>query len=235
MIGLEGPAVAAVAVGAFAQAATGMGFSLVAAPALVAMLGPHRGVPTVLLLAVLASVLPLSRGWRYARPRDAGRLLVPALLGMPVVAWLLRGLDTRVLSVVTGCGVLAGVALLARGVRSPFLQRPAGAWLTGTASAALNVIGGVGGPPIGLYAANAGWPGRESRATMHVFFLAQNVATAALLGFVLPPWPTVAALAAGAATGMALSSRLTPTTARTAVLTVSSAGALALIGTAIPW
>ncbi|WP_406088871.1 TSUP family transporter [Streptomyces sp. NBC_01013] len=233
MIGPELLAVAAVSVGAFAQAATGMGFSLVAAPALVAVLGPHRGVPTVLLLAVLASALPLSQGRRHARLRDAGRLLVPALLGMPVVAWLLRGTDTRVLAVATGCGVLAGVALLARGVRSPFLRRPAGTWLTGLASAALNVIGGVGGPPIGLYAANAGWPGRETRATMHVFFLAQNVATAALLGFVLPSWPAVAALAAGSAGGMALASRLTPATARTTVLAVSSAGALALIGTAI--
>ncbi|MEV8452523.1 hypothetical protein AB0467_08190 [Streptomyces sp. NPDC052095] len=54
-------AVAAVALGAFAQAATGMGFSLVAAPALIAALGPHRGVPTTLVLAVPASSLPLSR------------------------------------------------------------------------------------------------------------------------------------------------------------------------------
>ncbi|MEV6205112.1 TSUP family transporter [Streptomyces sp. NPDC051771] len=230
---MEVLAVAAVAVGAFAQAATGMGFSLVAAPALVALLGPQRGVPTVLLLAVLASLLPLSRGRRHARLRDAGRLLVPALLGMPVAAWLLRGVDTRVLAVATGCAVLVGVALLARGVRSPFLRRPAGAWCAGLASAGLNVLGGVGGPPIGLYAANAGWPGHESRATLHAFFLVQNVATAAVLGFVPPSWPAVAALVCGAAAGMALAPRIAPAAARTGVLAVSGAGALALIGGAL--
>ncbi|MEU2508381.1 TSUP family transporter [Streptomyces sp. NPDC007863] len=230
---MEVLAVAAVAVGAFAQAATGMGFSLVAAPALVALLGPQRGVPTVLLLAVLASLLPLSRGRRHARLRDAGRLLVPALLGMPVAAWLLRGVDTRVLAVATGCAVLVGVALLARGVRSPFLRRPAGAWCAGLASAGLNVLGGVGGPPIGLYAANAGWPGHESRATLHAFFLIQNVATAAVLGFVPPSWPAVAALVCGAAAGMALAPRIAPAAARTGVLAVSGAGALALIGGAL--
>lgn len=238
---MEVLAVAAVAVGAFAQAATGMGFSLVAAPALVALLGPQRGVPTVLLLAVLASLLPLSRGRRHARLRDAGRLLVPALLGMPVAAWL-RGVDTRVLAVATGCAVLVGVALLARGVRSPFLRRPAGAWCArrpagawcaGLASAGLNVLGGVGGPPIGLYAANAGWPGHESRATLHAFFLVQNVATAAVLGFVPPSWPAVAALVCGAAAGMALAPRIAPAAARTGVLAVSGAGALALIGGAL--
>ncbi|GLW54797.1 TSUP family transporter [Kitasatospora phosalacinea] len=228
-----GIAVAAVALGAFAQAATGMGFSLVAAPALIAALGPHRGVPAVLLLAVLASLLPLSRDWRHARPRDAGRLLLPALLGAPLASWLLGRLDTRILAVAAGCGVLAGCALLASGLRSAFLRRPAGAWASGLGSAALNVIGGVGGPPIGLYAANAGWAPREARATLHAFFLVQNLATAALLGVTPPSWPTLAALAAGAAAGMALSPRLSPAATRTGVLAVSCAGALALIATAI--
>ncbi|MEU6742620.1 sulfite exporter TauE/SafE family protein [Streptosporangium sandarakinum] len=225
--------VAAVALGAFAQAATGMGFSLVAAPALIAALGPHRAVPTVLLLAVFASLLPLSRDWRHTRPRDAGRLLVPTLLATPVAAWLLGSMDTGVLAVAAGCGVLAGVALLARGLRSAFLRRPGGAWLTGLSSALLNVIGGVGGPPIGMYAANTGWPARATRATLHVFFLVQNVVTAAVLGFVLPPWPTVAALAAGAATGMALAPRLPPAATRTGILVVSCVGALTLIATAL--
>ena len=66
---------AAVAAGALAQAVTGMGFSLVAAPALVLALGPERGVPAVLLLAVLASLVPLTRDWRHVRVPDATRLL----------------------------------------------------------------------------------------------------------------------------------------------------------------
>ncbi|MEV5576053.1 TSUP family transporter [Spirillospora sp. NPDC052269] len=233
MTGFEPVAVAAVALGAFAQASTGMGFSLVAAPALIATLGPHRGVPMVLLLAVLASLLPLSRDWRHTRPRDAGRLLLPTLLATPVAAWLMSGVDTRLLAVAGGCGVLIGVALLARGLRSSFLSRPGGAWLTGLGSAGLNVIGGVGGPPIGMYAANAGWPARETRATLHVFFLVQNAATAAVLGFVLPSWPTVPALAVGAATGMALAPRLPSAATRTGVLIVSGVGAVTLIATAL--
>ncbi|RKE23329.1 TSUP family transporter [Streptomyces sp. TLI_171] len=233
MTGAEALAVAAVGFGGFAQAVTGMGFSLVAAPALIAALGPHRGVPAVLLLAVLASLLPLSRDWRHARARDAGRLLLPALLAIPVVAWLTRSVDSRVLAAAAGCGVLIGVALLACGLRSAFLRRPAGAWVSGLASAGLNVVGGVGGPPIGLYAANAGWAPRESRATLYAFFLVQNVATATTLGFVRPPWPTVAALAVGAAAGMALSPRLSPAVTRTGVLAVSCIGAVALIGTAL--
>ncbi|MFF0390413.1 sulfite exporter TauE/SafE family protein [Kitasatospora sp. NPDC004615] len=233
MTGPDTLAVAAVALGAFAQAATGMGFSLISAPALIAALGPHRGVATVLALALLASLLPLSRDWRHIRPRDTGRLLVPTLLGTPVAAWLLGAVDTRLLAIAAGAGVLAGVTLLACGLRSAFLQRPAGAWISGLASAGLNVIGGVGGPPIGLYAANAGWPPRQARATLHAFFLVQNVATVAVVGFVLPSWPAVAALAVGAATGMALSPRLSLTATRNGVLAVSCVGAIALIATAL--
>ncbi|MFE6974255.1 sulfite exporter TauE/SafE family protein [Streptomyces sp. NPDC057682] len=229
----EQAAVAAVALGAFAQASTGMGFSLVAAPVLIAAFGPHRGVPMVLVLAVGASLLPLSRDWRHARPRDAGRLLLPAVLGTPVAAWLLGAMDTRVLAAAAGCGVLVGVALLGRGVRSSFLNTPAGAWLTGLGSAGLNVIGGVGGPPVGLYAANAGWPARETRATLHTFFLVQNLVTAAVLGFALPPWPAVAALAAGAAAGMVSAPRLPATATRVGVLAVSCAGGLTLVGSAL--
>ncbi|MGB7820350.1 MAG: TSUP family transporter, partial [Ornithinibacter sp.] len=79
-IPVEAVAVLAVALGGLAQSATGMGFSLVAAPALILVVGPRDGVATVLALAVLASVLPLTRDWRNSRPREASRLLVPTLL-----------------------------------------------------------------------------------------------------------------------------------------------------------
>ncbi|WP_330310584.1 sulfite exporter TauE/SafE family protein [Streptomyces sp. NBC_00523] len=226
-------AVAAVALGAFAQAATGMGFSLIAAPVLIAVFGPHRGVPMVLVLAVVSSLLPLSRDWRHARQRDVGRLLLPAILGTPVAAWALRAVDTRLLALAAGCGVLIGVVLLARGVRSSFLSSPKGAWLAGLGSAGLNVIGGVGGPPIGLYAANAGWAVRDTRATLHAFFLVQNLVTAAVLGFVLPPWTTVAALAFGAAAGMVSAPRLPARAVRAGVLAVSCAGGVTLLGSAL--
>ena len=83
-IPLGAVAALAVGVGALAQSATGMGFSLVAAPALIVVAGPREGVATVLVLAVLASLLPLSRDWRHSNPRDAARLLAPTLLATPV-------------------------------------------------------------------------------------------------------------------------------------------------------
>lgn len=219
----------AIALGALAQSATGMGFSLVAAPALVALDGPARGVATVLVLAVMASLVPFARDWRHARPREAATLLVPTLLCTPLVAWALHGVDTRWLAMGAGVGVLAGVALLASGLRAGWLRRPVGAAVTGLGSATLNVVGGVGGPPVGLYAANSDWDPRTTRGTLHAFFLVQNVVTALLIGIAWPGWSAFGAVAVGAATGMLLAPRLPVAAARTGVLVVSVIGGAALL------
>ncbi len=103
-------AVAGVALGGLAQSVTGLGFALVAAPALIALLGPNQGVAVVVLLGTLASVLPLVGHWRRVRVRDTATLLVPTLVATPVVAALLTGMDTATVAVAAGVAVLIGVA-----------------------------------------------------------------------------------------------------------------------------
>ncbi len=236
LLSLPSPEVAAlvaVAGGALAQSATGMGFSLVAAPALVALLGPRDGVATVLVLAVLASLVPLTRDWRFGRPRDLARVLVPTLLATPLVALALRGADTRWMALAAGAGVLAGVALLASGMSWEWLRRPAGAATAGVSSAVLAVVGGVGGPPVGLWAANAGWSPRSTRATLQTYLLLQNLVTVAVLGLVRPDWRLVLALVAGGVVGTLLAPRLPAGLARVGVLAASLVGGFALVANSL--
>ncbi len=221
---------AAVALGGLAQVVSGMGFALIAAPALIATLGPRDGVSTVLFLAVIASLAPLLRGgWRHARLGDAGLLFLPVLVVTPLVALAVEGADAGLLSIAGGVATLAGVTLLAAGIRSEWLRRPGGAFAAGAASAAMNVVGGVGGPPVGLYAANAGWGPQTLRGTLQAFLLAQGILTLAVIGVVLPALDLLAGLVAGIAAGLALAPRLPAEATRAAVLTVSALGGLALI------
>ncbi|RMI29256.1 TSUP family transporter [Nocardia stercoris] len=229
---LELLALAGVLLGALAQSATGMGFSLIAAPAMILWRGPHEGVALTLTLATLCSLVPLLRDGRYARPGEVARLLVPTLLCTPLVALALRGVDARWLAPAAGIGVIAAVAVLASGVRWTWLRRPSGALAAGAASALLNVVGGVGGPPIGLYAANADWPPETTRGNLYAFFVLQNLVTAFAVGLVLPSPPELAALALGTA-GMLLAPRLPAKAARTAVLAVSLLGGIGLLGGAV--
>ncbi|MEV6162444.1 TSUP family transporter [Streptomyces sp. NPDC052052] len=226
-------ALAGVLFGAVAQSATGMGFSLLAAPALVLYLGPQQGVATTVVLATLSSALPFLRDGRHARPREVLRLLVPTLLCTPLIALALRGVDTRWLAPAAGAGVVVGVCVLASGVRWKWLRRPQGAVAAGAASALLNVVGGVGGPPIGLYAAHADWEPAVTRGNLHSFFIVQNCATALAVGIALPGPSELVALALGTACGMLLAPRVPTKTLRTAVLAVSLLGGIGLVGGAV--
>ena len=222
-------AIAGVALGGLAQSVTGLGFALVAAPALIALLGPRQGVGVVVLLGTLAAVLPLVGHWRRVRVRDTAALLVPTLLATPIVAALLAGMDTSTVAIAAGVAVLIGVVALWRGLTWHRLVSVPGAIGTGIASAALNVIGGVGGPPVGLYAANAGWDPPDSRASLQAFFLVQGVATVAVVGLTWPdPW-MVLALVVGTLVGMWLAPRIPEHAARLAVLGVAAFGGVALI------
>jgi len=218
-----------VAIGAFAQSVTGLGFALVAAPAVVAVFGPRDGVTVVIVLGVVASLVPLTRQWRDVRLRDATVLLVPTLLATPVVVAALAGVDTSPLAVAAGVAVLIGVGLLWRGGTWKWLRGIPGAIATGIASAVLNVVGGVGGPPLGIYASNAGWEPQGSRATLQFFFLVQGVVTALVIGFEAPPWTLLAALLVGGGAGALVAGRIPAGAARTAVLVVAALGGASLV------
>lgn len=228
-----GLALLGILVGALAQAMTGMGFSLVSAPVMIMAFGPREGVAATVVLAALSSVVPLLRYGRHVRPGSVGRLLVPALLCTPVIAWAVRGVDTRWLALAGGTGVIVAVALLAGGLRSRWLTTPSGAVAAGAGSAVLNVVGGVGGPPIGLYAANADWEPQVTRANLHAFFLVQNIATALVLGVHLPNLTQLAVLGAGTAAGMLLAAKVAAGAVRTGVLAVSLVGGLGLVAGAL--
>lgn len=222
-------ALVAVFAGAVAQAVTGMGFSLVAAPALIAVLGPREGVATVVLLAAMSSVVPLARGYRHVRAKETATLLLPTLAATPVIAALLAGADTSLVAVLAGLAVIAGVIALAVGVRYRRLQTRRAAVGTGVASAALNVVGGVGGPPIGLFVANSGWDAGETRASLQAFLLVQNTVTALVLGIVVPSASLVVALVLGTLVGTWMAEKVPTATARMGVLGVSGVGGLMLV------
>ncbi|WP_448321999.1 TSUP family transporter [Streptomyces sp. CO7] len=224
---------AAVLVGAIAQAATGMGFSLVVAPCLVAVMGPRDGVAVPLVLAALSSVAPLWSNRSHVEPRAVARLLLPTLAFTPVVAWAVRDVETRWLALAGGVGVVGATLLLAGGLRSPWLKRREAVVVVGAASAALNVVGGVGGPPVGLYVANAGWEPRKARGTLQAFFGIQNLVTALVLGLVLPDPAQLAALTLGTAAGLLLSGRTGAATVRAGILAVSLFGGVWLVAGAV--
>ena len=179
----------AVAAGVAAQAVTGFGFSLVSAPFLIAAYRAPAGVQLNLVLSAAVNVAVLARERRHADRRAAALLLAPALVAVVPAAYVVRRVSRGPLTVAAGAVCLAAVAALASGRRFRRGSGPAGIAATGLVSGAMNVVAGISGPPVVLFALNAAWPPSRLRPTMQLFFLGLNVLTLASLGLPhrLPP------------------------------------------------
>ena len=197
------------------------------------MLGAHRGVRLGVVLSVLLNGLLLARHHGDVDRRGAAWLLVPAVVGTPAAAALVAQLPERPAQAAAGAVVLLGALLLAVGARWAALTGNAGAVAAGAAAALTNAAAGVGGPPLALWAANAGWSPGRSRATLQVVFLGLNVVTLAVLG---PPrvdgtvaGAAVLALLLGLSLAGPVGRRVTTAAARRTTLGLAALGGLAVV------
>lgn len=224
---------AAVALGAGAQAVTGLGFSLVCAPLLTLAFGGGDGVRLANVLAIGVNLVLLARGWRQADLPRAAALLVPAVAVIPLAAVLAAAASPGTLAIAAGVLVLLAVAALAAGFRARRLTGWVGVVLAGAISGAMNVLGGVGGPAVASYAANAGWSLARLRPTLAAYFLGIN--TVSVLARGVPPVSVgfLAASTAAGAGGFAVGSRLAHRSDTRAIeratLALAAAGAVAAI------
>ena len=212
-------------------------FRSVCGPLLVAALGPQDGVRLAVLLSLVLNLVLLARLWRQVDRRRTLLLLVPSALATPLLAVLVRGLPTRPAAALAGAVVLAGVALLASGVRWAAARGAVGAAAAGVLGAASNLMAGVAGPVVALWAANAEWRADVQRASLQAYFLGLNCVALPSLGLPRVGAPLLlgclAALAAGAVLGAPLGRRVGETAARRTTLTLAAAGGAVVLARAV--
>ena len=228
-----GLAALAVAVGAFTQSISGIGFALVCGPFLVAILGVREGVRVAVALSAVLNAALMLRELRAVRVRDALLLFVPAALATPLVAYGVRRIDTRWAALAAGIATLLGAGLLAFGVRWRRASGSAGAVAAGVLSATMNVVAAIGGPAAALYAENAGWRPVSTRATLQAYFLALNLVALASLGLprVAPGW--FVALVLGSVGGALVAHRLPEPVVRRATLGLAAFGGAVVVARAL--
>jgi uncharacterized protein len=223
----------AVLVGTLAQSVSGIGFALVCGPLLVAALGPQDGVRLSVLLSLLLNAVLLVRLWREVEVRTTLLLLLPAALTTPLWAVLATRLPERAAAAAAGSVVVVGVTVLALGVRWHAARGRRGAVAAGVLGALTNVLAGVAGPVVALWAANAEWPRRAQQASLQAFFLGLNCVAAPSLGA-----PRVsagllagclAAVGVGVLLGAPLSRRVGEAAARRTTLALAGTGGAAVL------
>ncbi|MFF0410239.1 TSUP family transporter [Kitasatospora sp. NPDC004745] len=220
--------------GASVQRMTGMGFALVAAPALVLLLGPAQGVVLANCAAGAISAAGLVDSWREVRVAAMLPLIAAAACTVPAGAWVAARLPEPVLLAGMGVLVTAAVLLVMAGARVPSLRGAGGAVAAGAASGFMNSSAGVGGPAISLYAVNAGWSVREFVPNAQFYGVVVNAFSVTAKGLpqlTAPLWVLVsAATALGALAGRALAGRIPDRRARSLVLLLALAGGLTTLG-----
>lgn len=223
-----------VLLGSSVQWLTGMGFALVAVPALILLLGPAEGVVLANCAAGVICVVGLAGGWRRVRPAAMVPLCVAAACTVPAGTWMTRRLPESWLLLVMGGLVTVAVLVVMRGVRIPALRGTRGAIAAGAAGGFMNSAAGVGGPPVSLYAVNAGWTVREFVPNAMFYGVVVNafsVASNGLPELRAPQWVSVAvAMALGGVIGRGLAARIPEQRARLLVLLLALTGGVTAVG-----
>jgi uncharacterized membrane protein YfcA len=227
------------AAAAAAQAVTGFGMALVAVPLMSVVIDPVAAVVSTTMVSFVLT------GWTSVRERStverpvAVRLVVAALLGMPVGLVLLAELDEHLLK-----ALIAGVLLLVVLLLLAKVRLPAGAlsqWGSGVLSGAMLTSTGMNGPPVVLTVQALGLSPRRFRGTLQAVFCAQDLVAVvgfAVLGYVTPVI-SVAALAGALAVpvgwwvGDRAFARLQPDRFRAVVLSMLALTALVGLCTAL--
>ncbi|MEV6589758.1 sulfite exporter TauE/SafE family protein [Streptomyces acidicola] len=223
-----------VLLGSSVQWLTGMGFALVAVPALVLVLGPAEGVVLANCAAGIISAVGLADGWRRVRFAAMVPLCAAAVCTVPAGTWVARRLSEPTLMTATGVLVTVAVVFVMRGARVTALRGGGGAVVAGGVGGFMNSAAGVGGPPVSLYGLNAGWTMREfvpNAQFYGVLVNAVSVASNGLPRLAAPVWGlTAGAMAVGAVAGRMLAGRVPEERARLLVLLLALAGGLSTLG-----
>jgi uncharacterized membrane protein YfcA len=178
--------VLACAGGAALQATAGFGFALLAAPALVRVLGPTEAVGVLGVLSVVVNALTLAtpRARSSLAPTvltlELLRLAPPATVGLVAGALLLGVVPDAALQAALAVAVL--VALLTR--RDPAVAAPPRqAWrqITAFSAGVMTTTIGVNGPPLVLWLRARGATPQQLRATLALAFLTAGAATVVVL------------------------------------------------------
>jgi uncharacterized membrane protein YfcA len=166
-------------VAAAVQAATGFGFALVSVPLLALATDARTAVVASAIGGLATTITAAVRERGHVQWRNAGLLVVAAVLGMPTGLLVLRAAPERLLTVLIGVVVAACALLLWRGLRVPG-SRPAIVGV-GLLAGVLSTSTGTSGPPLVAALQAMELDPRTFRATLAATFTGTGIV--GLVGF----------------------------------------------------
>lgn len=158
---------------------TGFGFALIMLGAMLQIADPQTVVPLTILLDLLAGFGLMRRALPEAHWSGIWRLLVGAMVGLPLGFACLKLLPADTMKLAIYCAILGFVLLLARGFRLSAEPGPRMLLGTGAIAGAMSGAAGIPGPPVVLLYLSSPLPVATARATAISFFLFVDTTTLA--------------------------------------------------------
>lgn len=204
----------AILVSAYVQGLSGIGFSLIAAPAISLIIAGPEAIGLVNLLALTQN------SWHIAR--EKGVVHWPALgrLGPGLACGVAMGFGLVLLVPDAWRPALVAVSSIAA-FAALLLWKPGAGRLSASVAGAwggtTNTFAGVGGPPLALFLIKQGWSHADYVRTQMVIFALLNIVSLPLLGLPSIPWweyaGAIALVVLGSAAGLASRSHISESTA----------------------
>lgn len=194
---------AAVLAAALLQAATGIGFGVIAGPIILMVMNSGAAVQVTILLSLLIAVVLAPSLYRQVHKKVLGRLLIGTLIGLPLGILVFLSVSLPVLMLLAALAVLF-MALSASGLLNVSLRK--GETSRGEAqNLAIGVLSGVmssslamPGPVAAARLSKLALPKETIRATILVMFVFSYSAAFAfqvgLVGFSEPAWSLTTSL-----------------------------------------
>lgn len=163
-------AVIAVAISGLIRGFAGFGSAMILSPVLSLLWEPTVGVPVAILIEVAPAIQLTPPALRVAHWRTVGAISLPALLLIPVGAWLLVSLPADAMRRAIALLVLALAAILWSGWRYRGPRGTGACGIVGALGGFLSGSSGIGGPPVILYLMSGDDGPALIRANLIVYF-----------------------------------------------------------------
>jgi len=161
------------------QRVSGIGFSLVALPMLVPIVGPLDGVTLIVLNSAITSLLMTIDTYREVAWKPLWRLAVPSvLISFPAIMFL-NGAPIVMVNFLVGILLVVCTSALLFKIRVRKARELRGEIIIGAVSGFMNATAGVAGPAIGAYVSSVGWSHRTFIATVQPYFIISDTAVLA--------------------------------------------------------
>ena len=159
----------------FTQSLSGFGSALVAMSLLPAIIGIHVATPLVALVGFTLEIVLIIRYRQSLNVRAIWRIVLAALVGIPVGVYFLSNADEKLSLTLLGV-VLTGYAVYALlGLKMPNLNGPVWAYLAGLFGGLLGGAYNTSGPPVIVYADCNRWPPDAFKSNLQGYFVIISV------------------------------------------------------------